>query len=237
MKRRFSSAELLLILILVIGLILPVIQNFASETIPDSLRPYLNWSWLVLLVLGGVLIWLTIKQHRTEKHEQEEPNATKVTIPVAPFPVKPVGNQSFSYNVYVSFAPEDKQWIEKELIPRLVKAKISFAMSNIAGIPGVPVIKNQEEGISTSKRTLLVMSPAYVKSYATDFENVLAQTLGIQEGSYRVLPIVISDLANTPIPTRLSMLTALDFTNPSLAESEFNRLLTSLASPLPEISI
>jgi hypothetical protein len=215
---------------------MPIIQNFASESIPANWKPHLKWSWVVLLVLGGVLIWLSIKQRRAEKLEQEDDNAPVVTIPPAPFPVKPAVNQNFSYDVYISFAAEEKAWIEKELIPRLVKTKISFAMSAMAGIPGVPVIKNQEEGVKTSKRTLLVLSPAYLKNYGTDFENVLAQTLGIQEGSYRVLPIIVASLENTPIPTRLSMLTTLDFTTPALKDFEFNRLMTSLASPLPRIN-
>ena len=43
-----------------------------------------------------------------------------------------------------------------------------------------------------------------------EFENTLGQTMGIQEGNYRLLPVKATALDSSRLPTRLSMLTTLD---------------------------
>ena len=57
--------------------------------------------------------------------------------------------------------------------------------------------------------------------------------MDIQEGSYRLLPIKISDIEKNKLPTRLSMLTTLNLIHPSRSEREFERLVKALQDPLP----
>src|SRR6266566_4408093 len=49
-------------------------------------------------------------------------------------------------------------------------------------------------GIRQAKRTLIVLSRAYLEDNLSDFENVMAQSLGIEEGAYRVLPVRIEPI-------------------------------------------
>jgi hypothetical protein len=67
-----------------------------------------------------------------------------------------------------------------------------------------------------------------------EFENILAQTMGIQEGTYRLLPVKISPIEQNQLPTRLSMLTTLDLVHPRRAEREFDRLVNALRGSLPQ---
>ena len=76
--------------------------------------------------------------------------------------------------------------------------------------PGVARVVSMERGIRQARRTVLVLSPAYLADNMAEFENVLAQTLGIQEGTYRVLPVKMAPVDDAQLPTRLSMLTTLD---------------------------
>ncbi|MBU1879739.1 MAG: hypothetical protein KJ734_12375, partial [Chloroflexi bacterium] len=69
--------------------------------------------------------------------------------------------------------------------------------------------------------------------HLADFENVLAQTMGIQEGAYRLLPVRIAPIDPHRLPVRLSMLTTLDLAHPRRAEREFDRLVQALRGPLP----
>jgi hypothetical protein len=62
---------------------------------------------------------------------------------------------------------------------------------------------------------------------------VLAQSLGIQEGSYRVLPVRRESFDERMLPTRLGMLSALDLSSPGRAERGFDRLVGALRAPLP----
>jgi hypothetical protein len=77
------------------------------------------------------------------------------------------------------------------------------------------------------------LSEAYLVDNMADFENVLAQTMGIQEGAYRLLPVKIAPIDESKYPTRLSMLTTLDMIHPRCAERESERLVQALQGPLP----
>ena len=79
----------------------------------------------------------------------------------------------------------------------------------------------------------VVLSQAYLQDNVAEFENILAQTMGIQEGSYRLLPVKIEEIDESLLPTRLRMLTTLDLTHPRRADREFQRLTRALTLPLP----
>ncbi len=57
--------------------------------------------------------------------------------------------------------------------------------------------------------------------------------MGIQEGSYRLLPVKVEEIEENKLPTRLSMLTTLNLIHPHRAEREFDRLVKALQGPLP----
>jgi hypothetical protein len=61
----------------------------------------------------------------------------------------------------------------------------------------------------------------------------MAMNLGIEEGSYRVLPVKITPFEDSALPLRLRMLSMTDLTRESRAECEFERLVNALKGPLP----
>jgi hypothetical protein len=95
-------------------------------------------------------------------------------------------------------------------------------------------VVNIERGLKQAKRTVLVLSEMYLTDHMADFENVLAQTMGIQEGTYRLLPVKIAPIEEEQLPTRLSMLTTLNLAHLRRAEREFGRLIRALHGPLPQ---
>lgn len=149
--------------------------------------------------------------------------------------VVPKDEQGFRYDAYVSYADidPDSAWVWETLVPRLEREGLRIAVSGASGDPGVPVVVNAERGIQQAKRTLIVLSQAYLENNMANFENVVAQSMGIQEGSYRLLPVKIGPIDEARVPTRLSMLAALDLTHPRRAEREFDRLAEALRGPLP----
>jgi hypothetical protein len=94
-------------------------------------------------------------------------------------------------------------------------------------------VVNTERGIQQAKRTLVVLSQAYLEDNMADFENVAAQSIGIEEGSYRLLPVKIGPIDEARLPSRLRMLATLDLTHPRRADREFDRLAEALRGPLP----
>jgi hypothetical protein len=76
----------------------------------------------------------------------------------------------------------------------------------------------------------VVLSESYLGDRMSDFENVLAQTMGVDEGRHRLLPVRAAPFDHDRLPTRLSMLTAVDLTRPDRLNRELARLITTLSS-------
>lgn len=173
-------------------------------------------------------------QHPIFKAELEE------NFPIALFlggqkGVVPVLKEGFRYDAYVSYVDKepDATWVWDKLAPQLRDAGLHIAISNDVEEPGVDRVISVERGIRQSKRTIIVLSKAYLADNMAEFENVLGQTMGIQEGSYRLLPVKIEEIEENELPTRLSMLTTLNLTHPRRAEREFERLMKALQGSLP----
>jgi hypothetical protein len=173
-------------------------------------------------------------QHPIFKAEVEE------NFPVALYlgnqkDIIPQIEEGFRYDAYISYVDKvpDSAWVWDTLVPRLEDAGLYIAVSGDVEEAGVARVVNIERGIKQAKRTVVVLSEAYMTDHITDFETVLAQTMGIQEGSYRLLPVKIEDLDESQLPTRLSMLTTLNLAHPRRAEREFGRLVQALQGPLP----
>ena len=70
-------------------------------------------------------------------------------------------------------------------------------------------------------------------SHWAHFENTLAQTMDVQEGTYRLLPVEIERLDDSQLPTRLNLLTRLSLTHTRRAQRAQQRLVDALLQPLP----
>ncbi len=142
----------------------------------------------------------------------------------------------FRYDAYVSYVDRepDTTWVWETLVPRLEQAGQRVAVSGDVEAPGVARVVNVERGITQAKRTIVVLSEAYLADHMADFENVVAQTLGIQEGSYRLLPVTIGPIVEERLPVRLSMLSRVDLADSRRSERNFDRLVEALRGPLPK---
>ena len=143
----------------------------------------------------------------------------------------------FRYDAYISYADteSDANWVWDTLLPRLEETGLSIAVSGDSEDPGVARVVNIERGIRQSKRTIVVLSEAYLTDKMGIFENILGQTMGIQEGTYRLLPVQFAPIDSGKLPIRLSMLSTLDLYHPRRAERAWNRLINALQGSLPKI--
>jgi hypothetical protein len=143
--------------------------------------------------------------------------------------------EGFRYDAYLSYVDRDPDsaWVWETLIPRLEREGLRVVVSGASMDPGVPLVVNAERGIREAKRTLIILSQAYIKDNMAEFESVMAQSAGIGEGSYRLLPMKIEPLDEALLPMRLRMLAMLDLSHPRRAEREFGRLVEALRGPLP----
>jgi hypothetical protein len=141
----------------------------------------------------------------------------------------------FLYDAYVSYVERepDASFVWEKLVPPLRNAGLRVVVSGDAEQPGVARVVSIERGIRQSKRTIVALSSAYLEDHMADFQNVLADSMGIQEGTYRLLPVKIEELGAARVSTRLGQLVTLDLVHPSRAPREFERLIAALRAPLP----
>lgn len=141
----------------------------------------------------------------------------------------------FRYDAYINYVDKepDTTWVWDTLLPRLEATGLRVAVSGDSVDPGVPHVVSIERGIIQAKRTVAVLSDVYLADHKADFESIMAQTKGIQEGSYRLLPVKIAPLDEGKLPLRINMLITLDLSHPRRAEREFDRLVQALKGPLP----
>jgi hypothetical protein len=161
----------------------------------------------------------------------------KRIIRPSPPPVEELISEDFLYDAYICYVDRepDRTWVWDTLVPKLEEAGVNIAISGEVETPGVAQIVNIEQGIRQAKRTIIVLSDAYLADNMAEFENTLGQTMGIQEGTYRLLPIEAMSFDSGRLPTRLSMLTRLDLSDSRRADRVFQRLIQALKSPLPKM--
>jgi WD40 repeat protein len=134
-----------------------------------------------------------------------------------------------TYDLFVSYAAADRSWVEGYLFDALDATGVRY-VSEAAFELGAPRVVEFERAVRASRRTLLVISPAYLADAYAPFGDLLAQTFGIETGSWPVIPLTLEE---APIPPRLAMLVALDATRPPYWSSAVEKLCAAVNRPVP----
>ncbi len=133
--------------------------------------------------------------------------------------------RKYKYDVFISYAHKDGNWVRNELLPALEENGIKVIVDFFDFEPGAPSITEMEQAVRESRKTILVLTPAYIESGWAGFEANLAGTLDPAGRERRILPIL---LEKCDIPLRISYLTYLDFTGASNLDLQWKRLFSAL---------
>jgi hypothetical protein len=149
----------------------------------------------------------------------------------------PKVDEEFRYHAFISFAEKepDYAFVWDTLVPRLEGAGLRIAVAGDVEAPGVERVVSTERAISQSKRTIVVLSENYLADRMGDFQNTLAQSMGLREGSYRLLPVKFAALDEGRLPERIAALVTLNLAHPRQAERQYERLIESLKGELPRM--
>jgi hypothetical protein len=155
----------------------------------------------------------------------------------------PQDTEGFRYDAYITFATvePDASWVWGTLVPRLRDAGLRIAVSSDVEEPGSALVIGIERAIEQSKRTIAVISRAYLADAWTGFQEVVATHLGIQERQARVLPLVFDPTLmasdgrglSREVALHLGILVPLDMNN--RYTDPFAKLVNTLKSPLPPL--
>jgi hypothetical protein len=138
-------------------------------------------------------------------------------------PISPPDN--YHYDAFISYSHHDKTWVCDTLLPRLERKGLRVCIDFRDFEPGAPSLTEMERAALQSRKTLLVLTPDYLASEWTEFENILASTLDPAARQRRVIPLLLKPCE---LPLRIRALTYLDFTKPDETEFQFRRLVAAL---------
>jgi len=129
------------------------------------------------------------------------------------------------HDVFISYSHHDDPWVRHYLLPGLESAGLRVCIDFRDFELGVPSLVNMERAVERSCRTLLVLTPNWVKSEWTHFEALLVQTddpIGLHR---HILPLM---LERCKPPKRIAMLHYADFTNPDQWNEELKRVVATV---------
>ena len=132
----------------------------------------------------------------------------------------------FKYDIFVSYKHDDIDWVQKELMSRLKKAKLKICLDDVEFLGGGAAIVSMQYAIEQSRRTLLVLTPRYMSSHWTRFEMLASRTLDPDAMQRRTIPVLVEKVEKLPL--LLSMLTYVDLTRPENQENAWKLLIRSL---------
>ena len=144
-------------------------------------------------------------------------------------PALSVDQAAYTYDLFISYAEADRAWVEGYLIDALDQIGVHWHSEDSFAL-GVPRLIEFERAIQQSKRTLLVLSPAYLVDTFGQFVDVLVNSYGVETATWPVIPLILQPVA---LPTRLRQLIALDATGPAAQQAALARLCAELQRPVP----
>jgi hypothetical protein len=119
--------------------------------------------------------------------------------------------QTAQYDLFISYADADSDWVEGYLLDCLKQAGVRYH-SEAAFALGTVRLLEFERAIEQSDRMLLVLSPAYLADGFNQFIDLLAQFYGFDSETWPVIPLVLQPVK---LPPRLKSLQKLNATNPT----------------------
>ena len=131
-------------------------------------------------------------------------------------------DRTYPFDVFISYSHLDEEWVWDWLLPRLKAAGLAICIDRECFDPGVPSLVNMERAVENSRKTLLILSPAWVASEWTTFESLLLQTSDPTNRQLRLIPLL---LVPCELPTRLKIFTHADFTRAVEWESRLDAII------------
>lgn len=141
---------------------------------------------------------------------------------------------SYRYDVFISYHPRDGDWVWDWLLPRLEQAGLRVCIDQKCFQPGAPVATEIERAVNESRRTLAVMTPAWVESQWDQFEALLIHQKDAAARIRRLIPLLLKPCYP---PDRIRLLQWVDFTDAGRQEEQLSRVIDDIkgVSALPEL--
>jgi hypothetical protein len=141
---------------------------------------------------------------------------------------------AYAYDVFLSFSHHDEEWVAEVLLTRLEGAGLRACIDFRDFKVGAPSVREMERAVVESRKTILVLTPAYFESAWATLENVMLQTLDPANDKLRLIPLLKEPCE---FPLRLRALTQVSFVPGANEERGWARLLEALGAAKPAVPL
>lgn len=135
----------------------------------------------------------------------------------------------YAYDVFISYSHHDRMWVRGVLVPRLERIGLRVCIDYRDFIPGAPSIREIERAVAQSRRTLIVLTPAYLDGAWTELEYLIVQTADPANRYRRLIPVIKERCV---LPSTLQILTYVDLTVDGDPKMSWHRLAKALSPDL-----
>lgn len=146
------------------------------------------------------------------------PTASATSAPAEP---------AYKYDVFVTYSPADRGWVEGELVPRLHGAELRVAANEDDFEIGVPQLEGYKDAVRDSQYILAVISQSWLADGWGRFTAQVVAYQDVQAGSRRFVPVRIDSAA---LPVEIDLSTCADFTKLEEVERTWGRLTDKLTN-------
>jgi hypothetical protein len=138
-------------------------------------------------------------------------------------------SQHFAYDAFISYRQREpgRSWVRNVLVPQLEAAGVRVCADYRCFRLGEPFVTEMERAVEQSRFTVAVLTPAYFESGFTEFENVLADHLALEEQAKRLLMVRREDCE---APARLRYRLWLDMRTDEEVGEGLPRLIDALGT-------
>jgi len=133
------------------------------------------------------------------------------------------------FDVFVAFAAADEWWVRGFLLPSLAVSE-RRVLTEDDFRPGAPRLEEFASAVTTSRFTVVILTPDFLTDTWADLSQRLAAHLGVAERNNRLVPLL---LRPCDLPLDLDSRVSVDCTQPEGWEPAAARLRALLDSPIP----
>jgi len=141
-----------------------------------------------------------------------------------------MGSQGHAFDLFVVYSAADVDFVRGYLLPALnVPAARVLLVDDLT--PGALIVSEIERGVSRSRFTVAVLSPAYLEDRWAVFGEALANHMSVEGDRAEGVRMIPLQLADCQLPLHLEARVCLDFTKRDGWDLEAARLRKLLQAP------
>ncbi|MFQ5612441.1 MAG: TIR domain-containing protein [Anaerolineae bacterium] len=139
------------------------------------------------------------------------------------------GQADYPYDVFISYSQADRAWAQTWLRPRLEGAGLRV-VDDQDFVIGSPRLEEMERAVKTSRRTIVVLTPAWLDSEWNAFEGLLVRSLDPAARRRKLLPLLLQPCDP---PEMIAALVKADLTVERHWERQVRRLVRDIEDVIP----